>query len=156
MVKEYVAVTYSTYNFRNIFTAAIVLFLYYFFITKLFVAIKYEVLNTRNQCDVRYYYGRGCRNKISESILLDPRFLDYKSKYFDTVNAKITPTLDTNGVFMDAENRNIDLNEKKHEASIEKAKGDFVSQFKKVSDALHSMIGSVLGNIKGILNLSFE
>jgi hypothetical protein len=82
--------------------------------------------------------------------------LDYKSNYFDNVNAKITPTLDTNGIFMDAENRNIDLNEKKHAETIEKAKGDFVSQFKQVSDALHSMIGSVLGNIKGVLNLSFE
>ena len=152
MPNEYIAVTYATYNLRNIIIATIVIFMYYFFITNLCIAIKYEILNKREECDVRYYYSRACRNKIANSILMDPAFLNYKKKYFENVNTNITPHLDTAMVFMDAGESKINVDETAHANYTNKAKTDLLSQFKPVSDALYSTIGSFLGSLRGVLD----
>ena len=151
MAKEYVAITYLTYNFRNVFTAAIVLFLYYYFILKLFIVVKYEVLNLREQCDVRFYNSRACRNKIADNILFDPKFLDYKRRFMNNVNTKITPNLDTAAKFMDAENRKIDNNETKHKKIVETDTTTIKTQFNGVSDVLNKMMGSISENLSNVL-----
>ena len=146
MTNNYISVSYSTYNFRNVFTASILLIMYFVFITDLCVAIKYEILNKRDECDVRYYYSRACRNKISNSILFDPAFLKRKRGYLKNVNENITPKLDTAMTFSDIQDSKISNNENVHNKKTTDAKTTITSQFKIMSDALYTTIVSFLGN----------
>jgi hypothetical protein len=151
MAKQYIALTYLTYNSRILLTAAVVLFLYYFFIVKLFIAVKYEILNLREQCDVRFYNSRACRNKIADTILLDPNLSKYKGRFFDNIHAKIKPNLDTATTFIDVESAKIDNNEIKHDSIISYDKATLKSQYKTVSDTLNNALGSISENLSNVL-----
>jgi hypothetical protein len=123
------------------------------FITKLFVAIKYEVLNKRNECDINFYYGKPCRNYIANNVLTDHRLVSAKRQFFDNANQKITPTLDTEGTFINVDEKNINNNIKKHEQKLSENKDTVQSQFQKVSEAMNYTVSSIFDNFNGLLNI---
>ena len=152
MAIEYTEITYITYNYRNVFTTSIILFLYLFFISRMYLAIKFEILNKRNKCDVRYYYSKPCRNEIANNILFDPTFLDYKKRYFTNIETNISPNLDTTISFSEVESRKIDKNETVHKAKVENATSDVKSQFQIAADSLQVVVASILGNLNSVVN----
>lgn len=150
---NYIDINYATYNTRSYYMSIVILILYIAFITKLFVAIKFEVLNKRNECDINFYYGKPCRNYIANNVLTDHRLVSSKQQFFDNANQKITPTLDTDGTFINVDEKNINNNIKKHEKKLSENKDTVQSQFQKVSEAMNYTVSSILDNFNGLLNI---
>jgi len=149
---NYVIIGYNTYNTRNLVLSIVILILYILFITKLFVAVKFEVLNKRDECDINFYYGKPCRNYITNNVLTDSRLLPSKKNFFQNANANITPILDTNNTFSAAEENQINNNIKKHEKLLNVNKQTIQSQFQNLSQALTYTVSTILENFNSILN----
>lgn len=150
---NYVNISYATYNARSYYLSIIILILYITFISKLFIAVKFEVLNKRDQCDVNFYYGKPCRNFITNNVLMDNGLQSAKQKFFNNANENITPVLDTNAIFSSIEERNISDNEKKHTNVLNLNKSTIQGQFQTISQALNYTVSTILENFNGLLNV---
>jgi hypothetical protein len=149
---NYVDVSYATYNTRSYYLSIIILILYIAFISKLFIAVKFEVLNKRNECDINFYYGKPCRNYITNNILTDNRLISAKQQFFNNTDQKITPTMDTDATFASIEERNIGDHIKKNTKMLNNNKSKIQSQFQAISQALNHTFSTILGNFSGLLN----
>ena len=119
----------------------------------MFVAIKFEIFTKRDVCDINFYYGKPCRNYISNNVLMDNRLLSRKQKFFDNANQNITPVIDTDQIFLSTEERNIDSHVKKHQKIITNNKNKIETQFNVISEALNYTVSSILNNFHNLLNV---
>jgi hypothetical protein len=117
------------------------------------VAIKFEIFNKRDVCDINFYYGKPCRNYISNNVLLDDRLLSRKQNFFDNANQNITPIMDTDQTFLSAGERNINSHIKKHEKIITDNKEAVKSQFNTVTKGLTYTVSTILNNFTNLLNV---
>jgi hypothetical protein len=131
----------------------VILILYFLFISKLFVAIKFEIFNKRDVCDINYYYGKPCRNYISNNVLLDNRLLSRKQNFFENANENVTPVMDTDQLFLSAGERNINSHIKKHQKIITDNKDAVKTQFNVISEALNYTVSTIINNFNNILNV---
>jgi hypothetical protein len=150
---NYIDLNYATYNTRNYYLSIIILILYITFISKLFVAIKFEILNKREVCDINFYYSKPCRNYIANNVLMDHRLVSTKRGFFDNANQKITPVLDIEGTFSSAGERSINKNIIKHEKELSSNKNIVQTQFQTISEALNYTISSIMDNFNSLLNV---
>lgn len=150
---NYVNISYATYNTRSYYLSIIILILYITFISKLFVAVKYEVLNKRDECDINFYYGKPCRNYITNNILMNDRVQSAKQKFFENTDQKIVPVLDTEGAFLSVDERNIADHKKKQKNILNSKKETVQTQFQTVSHALNYTVSSILENFNSLLNV---
>jgi hypothetical protein len=131
----------------------VILILYFLFILKLFSAIKFEIFNKRDVCDINYYYGKPCRNYISNNVLLDNRLLSRKQNYFDNANQNVTPVMDTDQLFLSVGERNINSHVKKHQKIITDNKDAIKKQFNTVTEGLTYTVSTILNNFSNLLNV---
>jgi hypothetical protein len=117
------------------------------------VAIKFEVLNKRDECDINFYYGKPCRNYITNNVLTDHRLQSAKQNFFNNANQNVTPILDIEGTFSSIGERNIANNIKKHGDMLNSNKLAIQSQFQTISQALNYTVSSILENFNGLLNI---
>lgn len=150
---NYVTINYATYNTKNYYLSMVILILYFLFILKLFSAIKFEIFNKRDVCDINYYYGKPCRNYISNNVLLDNRLLSRKQNYFDNANQNVTPVMDTDQLFLSVGERNINSNVKKHQKIITDNKDAIKKQFNTVTEGLTYTVSTILNNFSNLLNV---
>jgi hypothetical protein len=150
---NYVTLNYATYNTKNYYLSIVILILYFLFISKLFAAIKFEIFNKRDVCDINFYYGKPCRNYISNNVLLDNRLLSRKQNFFDNANQNVTPTMDTDQLFLSVEERNINSHIKKHEKLISDNKDTVKTQFNAMTEALTYTVSTILNNFSNLLNV---
>lgn len=150
---NYVTISYATYNTRFYYLSIIILILYITFISRLFVAIKFEVFNKRDVCDINYYYGKPCRNYISNNVLLDNRLLSRKQKFFDNANQNVTPVMDTDQLFLSTEERNINSHIKTNKKIITDNKNAVQTQFNTVSEGLTYTVSTIVNNFNNLLNV---
>jgi hypothetical protein len=119
----------------------------------LFAAIKFEIFNKRDVCDINFYYGKPCRNYISNNVLLDNRLLSRKQNFFDNANQKVTPVMDTDQLFLSVEERNINSHIKTNEKLISDNKDAVKTQFNTISEALTYTVSTMLNNFSNLLNV---
>lgn len=150
---NYVTINYATYNTKSYYLSMVILILYFLFILKLFSAIKFEIFNKRDVCDINYYYGKPCRNYISNNVLLDNRLLSRKQNYFDNANQNITPVMDTDQLFLSVGERNINSHVKKHQKIITDNKDAIKKQFNTVTEGLTYTVSTILNNFSNLLNV---
>jgi hypothetical protein len=150
---NYVTLNYATYNTKNYYLSMVILILYFLFILKLFSAIKFEIFNKRDVCDINYYYGKPCRNYISNNVLLDNRLLSRKQNYFDNANQNVTPVMDTDQLFLSVGERNINSHVKKHQKIITDNKDAIKKQFNTVTEGLTYTVSTILNNFSNLLNV---
>jgi hypothetical protein len=150
---NYVDISYATYNTRSYYVSIVILILYIVFISKLFVAVKFEVLNKRDECDINFYYSKPCRNYIANNVLTDHRLSSAKRKFFNNSNEEVTPVLDTESIFLSVGERNIDDHIKKHNTMLTSNKETIQTQFNNISKALNYTISSILENFNSVLKM---
>jgi hypothetical protein len=148
---EYIGLSYETYNTRNYIMSFIIFFIYITFISSLYLAIKFEVLNKRNQCDLTFYYGKPCRDLIENNVFNDSKFKMSKHNFFDNVNQNVNPVLNTKTMFSGFNQKTIDKNIKTHDAAVKQSSTDAKSQFQVLSDALNYTVASILGNLNTVV-----
>lgn len=149
---NYVNISYATYNNRNYYLSIIILILYIAFISKLFIAVKFEVLNRRNECDINFYYGKPCRNYITNNILMDNRLKSAKQQFFNNADQNVTPIMETDATFASIEERKIADNLKKNNKMLNTNKSKVQGQFQTMSQALNYTFSTILENFSGLLN----
>ena len=150
---NYVTINYATYNTKSYYLSMVILILYFLFILKLFSAIKFEIFNKRDVCDINYYYGKPCRNYISNNVLLDNRLLSRKQNYFDNANQNVTPVMDTDQLFLSVGERNINSHVKKHQKIITDNKDAIKKQFNTVTEGLTYTVSTILNNFSNLLSV---
>lgn len=150
---NYIEIGYATYNTRSYYLSIVILILYITFISKLFIAVKFEVLNKRDQCDINFYYGKPCRNYITNNVLMDPRFKSAKQEFFYNANQNITPIMDTESTFLSVDERNIANHVKKHRNMLDTNKQTIQTQFQTLSSALNYTVSSILNNFNNLLQV---
>lgn len=150
---NYVTLNYATYNTKNYYLSIVILILYFLFISKLFAAIKFEIFNKRDVCDINYYYGKPCRNYISNNVLLDNRLLSRKQGFFQNANQNVTPVMDTDQLFLSAGERNVNSHVKKHQKIITDNKDAITKQFNAVTEGLTYTVSTILNNFSNLLKV---
>jgi len=133
---------YKTYNARYVSLATILTGIYVFGIAVLYLILQYELFNRQARCDPRFYYGKACKNAISESILMDPTFLK-KKKSFYNASTKINKDITKNEGEIDSDASKIEnANELSSPAFIE----DSAKKVDSITDQLNAIKSSYLGN----------
>lgn len=150
---NYVTINYETYNTKSYYLSIVILILYFLFILKLFSAIKFEIFNKRDVCDINYYYGKPCRNYISNNVLLDNRLLSRKQGFFQNANQNVIPVMDTDQLFLSVGERNINSHIKKHQKIIKDNKDAVKTQFNTVTEGLTYTVSTILNNFSNLLNV---
>lgn len=140
---RYVPLYYNTYNLPYIYAAtmAIVIFLLMYMV--LSSVLIYEFNNKKNLCDPMYYYGKGCRNFVVNTITQDPNFLAQKNMFYSTKENV------HNRIQIDEDNiTGIDSSNTTFFANNETFSKNVVKQVQELTDVLKTMSVKYLGNLQ--------
>ena len=136
---KFVPISYYSYNIPEYYACIIALSMYFIVFVILFIILKYEWLNKNNLCDPMYYYGKSCRNTISQNILLDPDFLKKKRDFYNNRD-NINKTLGTDVEQIQDINQNVDnkmeeiRNLNKHLGNIKDLFSNTLANFQSVTN----------------------
>lgn len=153
---KYLPLTYFDYNRPYYFGATLILGLFGIFYIILYLVFKYEYYNRLEHCDPMFYYGQACRNKYSKELLFNPKFLDFKKKYYELVskyNAKtgryegILENTQENKETVENSNTAIEDNIKSNKEFGE----DTIDEIKKITTITNLITTKYLGNLEELL-----
>ncbi len=82
---NYISIDYFSYNIPDYYAAIVTLILFMIFFTILYTILKYEKNNRQDICDPMFYYGKSCGNVMSKQLLMNPKFLEGKKSYYESV-----------------------------------------------------------------------
>jgi len=146
-VVKYIPINYYSYNTPIYVTSVLAIGLYFAFTCILYSIFKYEWLNVQNLCDPAYYYGKGCTNMISNQVLLDPKFIDTKRKFYrakDTIAYEFIP--DGDKVVKNAD-REITENLKVSDNMIQSS----ITNIQSFSENVNTVFQKYLGNMQSLV-----
>lgn len=142
MVK-YVPLYYSTYNLPYTNAATLTLILFFFIYSLLYSVLIYEFNKKKNICDPKYYYGKGCRNFVANTLTADPNFKAQKAEFYNTkdkVNKRIQIDRDT---IMGIDDSNADFISRSNIFSK-----NTIGQIQELTDIVKTMSVKYLGNLQ--------
>jgi len=148
MKTVYSPVNYYTYNLQNYYAcsgASILFALFYYILLNM---LKYELYNKRGFCDPAFYYGQACRNQISDSILLDPTFVQSKNAYYKNVQDSIDPKMHLDKRVIKESGDFIHGSIKENVTFIEST----IVNIKEITTTIKDISAKYLGNLQGFLN----
>lgn len=143
---------YKTYNARYVSLAIILIAIFVFGITILYVILQYELFNRQAYCDPRFYYGNACNNLISQSILMDPNFLKKKKEYYESSNKINLDVNDDSDEIVSDKSKIENANELSSPTFIE----DSAKKVEYITDQLNAIKLSYLGNPNNKLRQSIS
>jgi len=119
----------------------------------MYLALSYETYNRQNKCDPQFYYGQACRNMMSDKLLLNPKFVDAKTKFYKDLNDYDVVTQKNKGA---TESKELihDLSGPAIEKAMDENK-DFIRKNEEEINGMSSILQLIslkyLGNVKNII-----
>ena len=154
---NYIPLDYFHYNRPYYFGSVIIIIMFILFTIILFLVFKYEYYTRIDKCDPMFYYGKPCVNKNSNLILKDPKFIELKKIYYDTVSKYNNKTNKYEGVRQTTQegkdklenaDKYIDDNLKNNDEFIKNS----VSEIDKITSITNLIASKYLGNLESILH----
>lgn len=153
---EYIPIDYFSFNRPEYFAAIIVLSMFFIFAVILFWVFKYEYYKRIEFCDPMYYYGQPCVNDNANIILKDPKFIEMKKIYYDTVakfNDKtgkyegVRESTQKNKDKVSKADKNVEDNLRKNKEFNENS----IKEIEKITTISNLIASKYLGNLEDIL-----
>lgn len=150
---KYIPIDYFSYNTPDYYAAIFTLILFGIFFSILYTILKYEKYNRQDICDPMFYYGKPCLNERTKQILFNPKFLERKKEYYDSVAKynKLTRKYDGVRPRTAADKELIDNAEDEIDNNL-KSNQDFgelnVDEIQKLTTITQLIASKYLGNMK--------
>ena len=123
----------------------------------MYLALSYETYNRQNKCEPQFYYGQACRNMMSDKLLLNPKFVDAKTKFYKDMDTYDPVTQKNKGAIETIkESKELihDLSGPAIEKVMEENK-DFIRQNEEDINGMTSILQLIslkyLGNVKNVI-----
>ena len=147
---RYSPLNYYTYNINSYYASigASAIFLLFYII--LMVVFKYELYNKKEFCDPMFYYGQACRNKIANTVINNPGFMQAKQVFYATVK----DTIDASGTMVVDEAQIVDASNMVQDnlSSNSNFINNTISQIQDTTSILKVIASKYLGNMQNLLN----
>lgn len=146
-----------SYHKPTYIASIICIIMFVVFIIMMYLALSYETYNRQNKCEPQFYYGQACRNMMSDKLLLNPKFVDAKTKFYKDMNTYDSITQINKGAketIKESKELINDLSGPAIEKVMEENK-DFIRQNEDDINGMTSILQLIslkyLGNVKNVI-----